>query len=492
MSAQHAELAFEITRDALLVVEGGKLVHANAAARAMLTEDGRGDPHGWVRPTDARAWRKALEQGRGEVEVSLECGTPVSARLTALSDGATLVELHDLSARRALEARVVDEDHMRAVGHMATGIAHDMNNVLTVVASIGSVMRNDMRDNSTALEDIEDIMTAAKAGQELTANLLGFARHRAAARDHLDAGQIAIEIVELLRRTVPAMTRMNVSVDPNVIIEADRSRLSQALTNLMLNAVDAFRGDGCIEVRVERVERDTDPRRPETRPAGSYAHIRVADNGPGMDEATRDRCFEPFFTTKDPGQGTGLGLSMVRDTATKHHGWVDLETSPGHGTSFDLYLPAVPVRQAMPVPVNVAPATLMTPSLTPDSRGHRGRVLVVDDEKPIRRVARRLLRQLGYDPVSAVDGPAAVELFERAPESFTAVVCDVVMPIMDGPEVCRRLRALRPDLRVLVCSGHADYDYRLEFGDGPRTRFMPKPFDFDSLAASLDALLNDE
>lgn len=488
MPAHSLELAFEVARDALIVVADGRMVDANGAARALLHDHPADSVRTWTSGADTRVWQSALDAGEGELEVTLSCGTPVSARLTALPDGTTLVELRDVSARRALEARITHDDHMRAVGQMASGIAHDMNNVLTVVASIGSVMRNDLRGNDTAMEDIEDILAAARAGQDLTQNLLGFARRRVATKDHLDAGAIACEVAELVRRTAPPSTRVEVRAAHNVIVEADRSRLSQAIMNLVLNAVDAFQGDGRVEVRVDRVQRDADPCRPETRPAGAYAHIRVADDGPGMDAETRGQCFEPFFTTKGAGEGTGLGLSMVHDTAKRHRGWVDLVTSPGNGTSFDLYLPAIPARAQTPLPVRPTPRRVSS-APTPESRSHRGRVLVIDDEKPIRRVARRLLRQLGYDPVSAPDGRAALEIFDRAPGSFRAVVCDVVMPIMDGPEVCKRLRQRRPDLPVLVCSGHADYDYQQTFGDGPETRFMPKPFDVDSLAASLDALL---
>ncbi len=486
MRSKRVEQVFEVARDGLLVLDRGRVVQANAAGRRMVGEASC-DPEGWVAPNARAAWSRALEAGHGELEVELCSGGAATARLTPLPDGTLLVELQDASSRRALEERLCHDDHMRAVGQMASGIAHDMNNVLTVVSSIGSVMRSELRGGDpTVLEDIDDILSAARAGQDLTRNLLGFARRQVSTRVHLDVGAVATEVVDLVRRTAPPDARIDILPGDSVVVCADRSRLSQAIMNLVLNAIDAFEGDGGVEVHVEHVTRDADPSRPETRPAGAYAHIRVADDGPGMEAATSARCFEPFFTTKPPGKGTGLGLSMVRDTANRHRGWVDIETSPGNGTSIDLYLPAVPRREATPVPIR--PVERNTPPPNPENPISRGRVLVVDDEKPIRRVARRLLRQLGFDPVSAPDGRAALELFLRAPETFTAVVCDVVMPVMDGPEVCNRLRRQRPELPVLVCSGLADYDHRGTFGT-EATHFLPKPFDLNSLGDALDALL---
>ena len=431
-----------------------------------------------------------VASARGDLELTLPCGTPISARLTPFPDGAILLELRDTSDLQALETRLHHDDQMRAIGQLASGIAHDMNNVLTVVSSIGSVMRSELSDaGPTVLEDIDDILAASRAGQDLTRNLLGFARKRGSVREHLDAGAIAEEVVDLARRTAPKDSIIEVVAPADIVVEADRSRFSQAVMNLVLNALDATGERGRVHVLVERVHRSADPNRPETRPSGTYVHVRVADDGPGMDEATRAKCFEPFYTTKPPGKGTGLGLSMVRDTAERHRGWVDLETAAGSGTAIDLYLPGIPERVPTPPPIN-APRN-RTPIPAPGEGLNRGRILVVDDEKPIRRVARRLLRRLGFDAVSAPDGQTAIEMVSRAPESFTAVILDVMMPIMDGPEVFRRLREIRSDLAVLVCSGHTDLDCGELFESAPVTRFLPKPFTMDSLGNALDALLDE-
>lgn len=480
------EHLLELTRDGLLVLDAGRVVEANAAARALLGPNPVAPDKWSVDP----AWREAIASRRGEVDLTLPSGTPVVARLTPLPDGSAMLELRDNSHLRALETRLAHDDQMRAIGQLASGIAHDMNNVLTVVSSIGSVMRSEMRDaGPTVLEDIDDILAASRAGQDLTRNLLGFARNRGAVIEHLDAGAIAEEVVDLARRTAPKDSVIQVAAMRDVVLEADRSRFSQAVMNLVLNALDATGEHGRVHVLVERVWRSADPTRPETRPGGTYVHVRVADNGPGMDDATRAKCFEPFYTTKPPGKGTGLGLSMVRDAAERHRGWVELESAAGSGTAIDMYLPGIPERSPTPPPIN-APRN-RTPIPAPGEGMNRGRVLVVDDEKPIRRVTRRLLRRLGFDAVSAPDGLTAIDMVSRAPESFTAVILDVVMPVMDGPEVFRRLREIRDDLHVLVCSGHVDLECGELFQRAHRTRFLPKPFDMDSLGAALDALLDE-
>jgi signal transduction histidine kinase/ActR/RegA family two-component response regulator len=352
---------------------------------------------------------------------------------TARELTARLAELQRSQEERAkLQDQLLHSQRMEAVGTLAAGIAHDMNNVLASISSLGSLLHTEVRDDELR-EDVDRIIAQTERGAALTRSLLAFSRRGQYRKRPIVLWEVVRELLPMLERTLPKSIEIRADLPAeHVSVEADPTHLEQVLVNLALNAKDAMGGTGVLWIRGDVV-------------AGNRARLRVTDTGVGMDDATRMRAFEPFFTTKALGKGTGLGLSTVWGIVHAHDGSIDVESRPGHGTTFTIELPT---SQAI---------AMVKPRLqTCDERSTDlvGTVLVVDDEEAVRSTSKRLLERMGLCVVTAENGFDALEKYDAFSVSIRLVVLDMGMPGMGGAECFRRLRE-KTGVPILIATGYA-------------------------------------
>ncbi|HET7038807.1 MAG TPA: PAS domain S-box protein, partial [Gemmatimonadales bacterium] len=360
----------------------------------------------------------------------------------------------DISARKAAEAgrRLLENQlrqaqKMEAVGTLAGGIAHDFNNVLAAIVGYAELAIENGHDRPALVQDLRRVLAAAERGRSLVERILRFSRQTEPRRQPVDVGEVVREASQMLRSTLPASIDLQVSVAPDVPRTlADLTALHQVVTNLCTNAAHAMPGGGTLHIALEyRYIGDSAARsRPDFR-EGPYLILTVRDTGHGMDRETLDRALEPFFTTKPPGTGSGLGLTMVHGIVRDHAGALDLESRPGAGTTVRCYFPAPPVDGHEDLRIE-----------TRARRGTGQRVLYLDDEESLAELGRRRLQGIGYRVAAYTDPTAALSALRADPDGFDLVVTDYWMPHMVGLDFARAATAVRPDLPVLLLTGHMD------------------------------------
>jgi PAS domain S-box-containing protein len=382
--------------------------------------------------------------------------------------------------RRSLEEQLQQAQKMEAIGTLAGGVAHDINNILGAIMGLASLLKEQLPGDDPCQPDLDSILSACERGHDLTRNLLGFARRGKVQTVRVSLNRAVEEVAELLGRTISRRISVSTHLAPDLAeIEGDPGQMNHVLLNLALNAVDAMQGKGVLTFTTRNAVLDETQlgSTPHLKP-GAYVSVTVGDTGVGMDTETLEHAFEPFFTTKEPGHGTGLGLSMVYGTANNHGGRVFIESVLDRGTRVTLQLPA-----AAPAP-HAATGSPSRPA--PGRRRTPATILVVDDEALIRTTARRMLHQLGHSVVLARDGREAVSIFEERRQEIDLVLLDLVMPEMDGLECFERLRVTDPDVRVIFSSGYAHPPSAGEgLPTGDRLGFLKKPYDLDELAVAL-------
>ena len=383
------------------------------------------------------------------------------------------------SDREQLRDQFVHAQRMEAVGTLAAGLAHDMNNILGGILGYAEMLRDDSDDARTR-EDCATIAEAAQRGAALTRSLLAFGRRGQYRRKPVALRQVIESIDPLLSRTLPKSIDVERDVATDAVVDADEAQLGQALMNLCLNAADAMDGAGELAIRctAERLERVTRARLGLAGNDGAYAVIAVSDTGTGMDDETRRRIFEPFFTTKPLGKGTGLGLAMVYGAVQGHGGAIDVETAPGAGTTFRIYLPTV---DALP-----------KPAVARQDSGRLGRrhvVMVVDDEAIVRSAATRALERLGVVVVGAGSGEEALQVFGQRHNEIALVILDMAMPGMGGAACFRALQA-RARVPVLIASGYALDREAQELLAAGAIAFVEKPFTTATLCEHVERALS--
>ncbi len=489
--ARHAA-TFAVASFGLLIAEfpSGVILAVNPALERMLgrpATDIVGHTvleSGIIRPESRDLVRAALVGGpthRGlEVDLVTAQGehrqVHVNLDLTAV-EGSVLVvtSLEDVTDQRRAEAErerlqetLGHARKMEAIGTLAGGVAHDFNNILAGLQGGLAILEVAVGDDTARIE-VRELQDLVQRGAGLTRQLLGFARGGRYDVKALSLSEVVGRTASMFRQT---RRDLLVSIDipagvPPVLM--DRSQLEQVLLNLFVNAGHAMPQGGRITIVAAAAE---------SGGARSFVQLRVSDTGSGMDEVTRQRIFEPFFTTKAPGEGTGLGLASVYGIVTNHGGSVEVESAPGRGTTFHLRLPAADV--AVPDPERTATTGL--------ARGH-GTVLIVDDEAPVRRVFSRVLEHAGYRVLTAELGAVGVELVRRHGDAIDLVLLDLTMPELSGSATFDAMRAVRPDLRVVVCSGYGPDGQARELLARGCVAFLQKPFTAPELTALLRSLL---
>ncbi len=386
--------------------------------------------------------------------------------------------------RQALEMQLQQSQKMEAIGRLAGGVAHDMNNVLGAIIGSASALEFEpgLKDDQRA--DIDNILVACRKGRDLTRDLLGFARKGKYIKEPIRLNDIAGEVTSLLARTLPKTVRVETAVTPDTsFIEGDRSQVYHALMNVCLNSADAIEGAGVITIRTKNVTIADMPRGRYSgvRP-GDYVQLTVSDTGVGIAEDIIDKVFEPFFTTKPKGEGTGLGLSMAYGVVRNHGGAISLESSSG-GTTVTILLPALPDAEVV-----LPEAAIARISAYP----RQGSILLIDDEMIIRNATKRLLVQLGYDVILAENGTRGIEIFTARQNEISLILLDIIMPDMDGIDTYERIIEIEPTANVVLFSGYSK-DERVEklLASGA-VQFVQKPFDVDALQNAIRRALSAE
>jgi two-component system cell cycle sensor histidine kinase/response regulator CckA len=358
-----------------------------------------------------------------------------------------LIVCEDMTERRTLQSQLAQAHKMEAIGRLAGGIAHDFNNLLTAIRGFAELHLDEHPTGDPGREDVLQIERAAERATQLTQGLLAFSRRADVHPTNLDLGVVAREAAGLLRRLVGEHIVVRLNVDTGVpCVLADRVHIDQVLLNLAANARDAMPGGGQLRIAVSAttLNKTFVKSHPGSR-AGRHVVLELSDSGVGMDEVTKAHLFEPFFTTKPRGQGTGLGLASVYGIVKQARGYIDVDSRPGGGSAFRIYLPALE---------DAAEAVSREPAGAPSHGRGTETILLVEDDPGVRVFAQRVLEHHGYKVRAFGDPSAALEAATGDPDGVDALVTDIVMPTMSGPALAEKMATLRPGLPVLFMSGY--------------------------------------
>jgi PAS domain S-box-containing protein len=390
----------------------------------------------------------------------------------------------DISQRKMLEEQLNHAQKMEAVGRLAGGVAHDFNNMLTVISGYNRMMLDDLSPLDPLRGNAEEILKAADRAAALTNQLLAFSRRQIIRMRVLNPNTVLASTEKMLRRLIGEDVQLVLETAPDLSnIRADPGHIEQAIVNLAVNARDAMLDGGRITIETANVYLDENYTRTHLGVSpGEFVMIAVSDTGHGMDSETRRHIFEPFFTTKERGKGTGLGLATVYGMVKQIGGDIWVYSEVGKGTTFKLYFPRVsdPVTDSAP-----ADTTSMT---SPTSET----VLVVEDEKAVRDLTVKIMRQLGYHVLAAASGAEAIEVSRSHTGHIALLLTDVVMPNMSGRQLADVLIPSRPGLKVLYLSGYTENTVVHHGVLDEGVDFLPKPFSREVLAKKIREILDED
>ncbi|MBM4299906.1 MAG: response regulator [Deltaproteobacteria bacterium] len=374
----------------------------------------------------------------------------------------------DITARKAMEAQLVQAQKMEAVGRLAGGVAHDFNNLLMAIMGYGELIRASLNKDDPLYKYSEDILKATERAASLTQQLLAFSRRQVMQPQVLNLNRVAADLEKMLGRLIGEHIDLNIVAGPELgAVKADPGQIGQIIMNLAVNARDAMPTGGRLTLETANIEFTASHKcYSAAAPPGRYVRLAVTDTGGGIDAETLDHVFEPFFTTKEVGQGTGLGLSMVYGIVKQNHGYIELESQTGQGATFKIYLPRFEAAVE-------APGAMVT--LAAKLEGSET-ILVVEDEDALRTLLGRFFRLYGYNVMEARHGGEALLICERHPGPIHLMVTDVVMPQMSGKELADRLAPLHPEMTVFFMSGYTDSDLTAYGAPESPQHFIPKPF----------------
>jgi signal transduction histidine kinase len=385
----------------------------------------------------------------------------------------------EMEQRQQAEAHLLRAQRLESIGTLASGIAHDLNNMLSPILMAAGLLRTNLPEESHDL--VSMIETAAERAAGVVKQVLTFARGVEGERVLLQPRQLLREIVNVASETFPRNIRIQCDLPKDLgCLEGDVTQLHQVLMNLCVNARDAMPDGGTLRIEAGTV--DLDGQYASMTPgahAGRYFTMRVSDTGTGIPQEIIGKIFDPFFTTKMLGKGTGLGLSTAIGIVKSHDGFLDVRSEVGKGTTFEIFLPvasenvsSIPVKKDAPLPA-----------------GHGELILVVDDERDVRTMTAAVLTQYGYHVRTAADGAEAVSIYAQHGGDIRVVLTDIMMPVVDGVALCRVLRKMNPAVCLIVATGYADESRALELRSLNVREVLGKPFSTGTLLAALDAAI---
>jgi len=399
-----------------------------------------------------------------------------------LTSGEQLVICQDITRQDALESQFIHSQKLESIGRLASGVAHDFNNILTTIVGNADFALMDLGDEDPCRELVQEIKEAADKATGLTRQLLAFSRKQRVSPEKIGLNEKIQATEKMLRRLIGEDIALKLSLDPEIEpILIDPGQFEQVIMNLAVNARDAMPGGGSLTIETAGVELDEeDPISPVELVPGAYVLLSISDTGEGIPRELQQQVFEPFFTTKEKGKGTGLGLSTVYGIIKQNKGNILIYSEPDHGTTIKIFLPAF--RED-------GPAQRKKAARRVDLYGTET-VLLVEDEERVRGMVKMMLSRYGYSVLEAGDGREARRLFQSHYRPVQLLLTDMVMPGINGLELARSLRELQPDLKVLCMSGYTDsslYEEVREEG----LAFLHKPFTPAVLAQKIRELLDE-
>ena len=375
-----------------------------------------------------------------------------------------------MTDRLSLEAQVRHSVKMEAVGQLAAGVAHDFNNILTIIQGHSDLLLRNPKTGQEHRKPIQQISSAAERAGKIIRQLLMFSRKHIVQLSAVDINEVFANSRQMLHALLGEQITLVIQREPSLpSVMADTSMIEQVLINMAMNARDAMSDKGTLTIgaHLETLESITSPSNPYAR-SGRYVALSIKDTGCGMDERTLDHLFEPFFTTKEVGKGTGLGLATVYGIIKQHQGWIVVDSKVGAGTTFNIFLPAA-VTQADLVP-------RIDLSITGVAGGTEG-ILVVEDESDLRDLVVNVLELYGYRTYQANTGVSAIKLWEEHKDQIDLLLTDVIMPEgMTGPQLARRLLDGNPKLKIIYTSGYSPGMLAKDIKLSDGSNFLPKPY----------------
>lgn len=456
----------------------GKLTYCNDAALEMAKAAGRAHPS-LALPADTTAIVRlclASGQKRLGLESTLGGRTFSWSFFPIRQNQVVHCYVTDVTERLILEAKLRHSQKLESVGRLAAGVAHDFNNVLTVIQGYAGLLRTDSSLGDKAQDGLQQIARAAERAGRLTSHLLAFSRRNVMAPRVLDLNEVLTHISSLLHRTLGEDITYQFNYAKNLApLYADRSMLEQVIMNLAVNARDAMPRGGQLVLGTAMVDIDAAyvERLPAEARPGRFVCLSIADTGGGMDNVTLDRLFEPFFTTKEFGKGTGLGLATVYGIVKQHQGWIEVQSHLGQGSTFKIFLPPTDKVEEL------------VPGQPDAGQVPRGRetILLVEDEPPVRWIIKDVLEKYGYRVLEAGSGLEALALWHQQHAEMDLLLTDMVMPAgLSGQELADKFTAQKPELKVMYISGYSLQVAGKSFAVMEGVNFLQKPFDGARLA----------
>lgn len=424
---------------------------------------------------------KALERGNFAYPLEASGDDEVSRLTRAFADMRETLKSDEIQ-KKQLEEQLRQSQKMEALGRLAGSVAHDFNNLLTVIRGHSELLLDRVHIAEAFDHSAQQIRKTADRASALTRQLLMFSRRQMLQPKVVDVNELIADMGKLLRRLIREDIELSVELGESLgRVKVDPGQLEQVVLNLAVNAIDAMPMGGKLTVATENTV--VGPEYRESRPyveLGNYVLLRVSDTGQGMDAETKARIFEPFFTTKEFGKGTGLGLATVYGVVKQSGGFIWVESQPGRGSCFHIYLPLTEeVAEATPAPENGVVA----------GKTRRKTILVVEDETDVRELACEFLTTAGYRVLTAENGWEALQTLERLGECIEVVLTDVVMPRMRGPELARRLKTIRPEVKIIYMTGYLDRNDE-ESAVLAEAPILQKPFSRDTIVRHAALALN--
>lgn len=426
-------------------------------------EEYEADPDLWYRMVYEEDRNTVADQGRGLL--SGEVVKPVEHRIVR-KDGAirwvrntpvprydehnNLIAydglVSDITERKKLEEQLRHVQKMEVVGTLTGGIAHDFNNIITAIIGYASILRMKMKAGDPLAHNVEQILASTERAANLTRSLLAFSRKQIMSLKPVNIISIIKHVEKLLKTLIGEDIEFRTALSgKRLTVMADRGQIEQVLINLATNARDAMQNGGVIAIEAKQVKlgKEYVEKHGYGEP-GAYAIISFTDTGTGIDKKTRERIFEPFFTTKGVGKGTGLGLSIVYGIVKQHKGYINVESEPGKGTRFDIYLPLAKSPEIEEKKKTAGP----TPARGTET------ILMAEDDLELRNITRSILEEFGYKVIEAIDGEDAIKRFMENKATIELLLIDGVMPKKNGMEVYEEIRKIKPDVKALLLSGY--------------------------------------
>jgi len=380
---------------------------------------------------------------------------------------AVLSVTSDITDRKRLEDQLRQSHKMEAIGLLAGGIAHDFNNLLTAIGGYTELVLRTFDEGDERRQDLQEVANAGRRAAAMTRQLLAFSRRQILQSTVIEVNQMVMDVQRLLRRTIPENIDLDLEASPaSNRVRADRGQLEQVVVNLAINAADAMPHGGQLRILTDTVDvDDVWARRHPPMPVGQYVRLTVSDTGAGMSPETQARIFEPFFTTKERGEGTGLGLATVYGIVKQSGGFIWVDSKPGRGTTFSVYLPSVQEEVGQPA----------SAATVDDTAGGSQTILLAEDDAAVRRLARNVLASQGYTVLDARDGEEALAIARQHSGAIDLLITDVVMPGLGGRDLAIRLATERPKVRVLYTSGYTE-NVMMRAGFEHGLLLLAKPF----------------